>query len=192
MKNNTYFHIISKYFSTIPDAKGIEYLEDCLEETTFKKGESPIQFSKYHNFAYIIIHGAARSYCIKKDKEFNLWFAFENDTVASIQNYNGKPAKETVTFLEVTHCLKIDLPKLLLYSKTDFICSNFIRALLEDYIDFLETRLGIFQFHEGLERYLHILENEPALIQRIPLTYLASYLGISRETLSRLRAKAAL
>jgi hypothetical protein len=40
-----------------------------------------------------------------------------------------------------------------------------------------------------MDKYQVLLENQPELLQRIPLTYLASFLGISRETLSRIRAK---
>jgi CRP-like cAMP-binding protein len=41
----------------------------------------------------------------------------------------------------------------------------------------------------SMDKYISLLDNEPEIFQRIPLTYIASYLGISRETLSRLRAK---
>jgi hypothetical protein len=53
----------------------------------------------------------------------------------------------------------------------------------------LEDRL--FQFHtmDATKRYQILLENHPHIIQNIPLTFIASYLGISLETLSRIRAK---
>jgi hypothetical protein len=61
--------------------------------------------------------------------------------------------------------------------------------LTEYYAMWLEERL--FQFHslDATQRYQLLLSEQPHFIQQIPLTYLASYLGISLETLSRIRAK---
>jgi CRP-like cAMP-binding protein len=66
---------------------------------------------------------------------------------------------------------------------------NFIRAVIEEYAQFLEDRLFNSQFMSAMERYELLLKHQPQALQRVPLTYIASYLGISRETLSRLRGK---
>ncbi len=192
MSNPLYLRCISKYLDGVSDEKGLEQIEGCLSEIHFKKGDIPIHQSHLHAYAYIIVTGAARSYYFKEDKEINTWFAFENDTVATLQNYRGQTSRETIAFLEDSHCIKLDLPMLRLQAKTNVVASNLVTAILEEHIEFLEARLMLLQHNEGVERYLHILEHEPALIQRIPLTHLASYLGISRETLSRLRAKISL
>jgi hypothetical protein len=61
--------------------------------------------------------------------------------------------------------------------------------MTEYYALWLEHRL--FQFHtmDATERYALLLKDQPHFVQQIPLTYLASYLGVSLETLSRIRAK---
>ena len=61
--------------------------------------------------------------------------------------------------------------------------------MTEYYAMWLEDRL--FQFHtmDATSRYLKLIEDHPHIIQNIPLTFIASYLGISLETLSRIRAK---
>jgi hypothetical protein len=61
--------------------------------------------------------------------------------------------------------------------------------LTSGYALLLEERLHSIQFCTAKERYNFMLEKYPHLIQQIPLTYIASYLGISLETLSRIRAK---
>ena len=184
--------VISKYLdSNIKDDDWVS-IEDTLSEVHFKEGDSPTKQGGYHNFGYIIIKGAARSYYLKEGKEVITWFAFENDVVASLQNYRNKPALESVSFLEDSHCIKIDLQGLHVISKTNISTSHLINSIFEEHIEFLEERLRLLQHNPGIDRYLHILEKEPYLLQRIPLTYLASYLGISRETLSRLRAKISL
>ena len=64
-----------------------------------------------------------------------------------------------------------------------------INAIIEEYALFLEDKVYFSQMMSSMDKYLVLLEQEPQLFQRIPLTYIASFLGISRETLSRLRAK---
>jgi CRP-like cAMP-binding protein len=77
--------------------------------------------------------------------------------------------------------------KPLIYSNIEI--SNFISSIIEEYTIFLEDRIFYSQLMNSLERYEALLKNEPKVFQRVPLTYIASYLGISRETLSRLRSK---
>jgi hypothetical protein len=67
--------------------------------------------------------------------------------------------------------------------------ANFINAIIEEYALFLEDKVYFSQMMSSMDKYLVLLEQDPQLFQRIPLTYIASFLGISRETLSRLRAK---
>jgi hypothetical protein len=65
-----------------------------------------------------------------------------------------------------------------------------IDRLSNDYYTiWLEGRIFSLQFHSAAERYADLLRNEPHLIQKVPLSYIASYLGITLETLSRIRAK---
>jgi CRP-like cAMP-binding protein len=52
-----------------------------------------------------------------------------------------------------------------------------------------EEHANTFKLLSPEERYLHLLKNQPHYLQRIPITYLASYLGMSRETLTRIRKK---
>jgi CRP-like cAMP-binding protein len=67
--------------------------------------------------------------------------------------------------------------------------ANFINGIIEDYALFLEDKIYYSQMMSSIDKYLILLDREPTLFQRVPLTYIASYLGISRETLSRLRSK---
>lgn len=167
----------------------VSHLKEHLSLVSFKKGDTPIRQGSRHDFAYYIIEGAARSYYTKDHLEVNTWFAFEEDIVASFQNYRGKASVETTEFLEDSQCIKIDLREIARQAETSLVTGTFVRRIVEEYTEFLEERLYRLQFSEGMERYTYILQNEPELILRVPLTYLASYLGMSRETLSRLRAK---
>lgn len=148
-----------------------------------------IRENQQHDFAYFVIKGAVRSYYLKDGIEINTWFAFENDMVGSLHNFNDKPSRETIELVENSTLISINLKQIkpLMYSNIQI--ANFISAILEDYALFLEDKIYFSQMMSSIDKYLILLDKEPQLFQRIPLTYIASYLGISRETLSRLRAK---
>ena len=63
------------------------------------KGEVLIQEGSTHPYAYFLLEGAARSFYLKDGTEVNIWFAFENETVGSFQNYHNEPSRTaTSTF----------------------------------------------------------------------------------------------
>jgi CRP-like cAMP-binding protein len=148
-----------------------------------------IKENQRHDFAYFVIKGAVRSYFLKDGVEVNTWFALENDMVGSLQNFRGKPSRETIESIENSTLVSIDLKKVkpLMFSNIEI--SNFINVIIEDHALFLEDKIYFSQMMSSAEKYLILLDKEPQLLQRVPLTYIASFLGISRETLSRLRAK---
>ncbi len=162
---------------------------DLMDEISFKKGAICIEENKLNDFGYFIIEGAARAYYFKNELEITSWVAFENQFIGSLENYRGKPSTETIHFIEDSRCLRIHISKLKERQQTDLSVSNFLSSILEEHIIFLENRLRYLQHNTGLERYLYILDYEPQIIQRVSVNYLASYLGITRETLSRLRKK---
>jgi CRP-like cAMP-binding protein len=160
-----------------------------LSILNFDKKYILIRENQYHDFAYFVITGAVRSYYLKDGIEVNTWFAFENDMVGSLHNFRNLPSRETFELVENTSLISINLRSLkpLIYSNIEI--SNFINAIIEEYAVFLEDRIFNSQLMNSLERYEALLKNEPHVLKRIPLTYIASYLNISRETLSRLRGK---
>ena len=148
-----------------------------------------VRIGSYSKYAYLILKGAARSYYLKDSMEIVNWFALEGEIAVSMDNYMGKEAKETILFMENSQCLRLDIEKWKLLEKTEIVVANLSIKLFEEYIDFIDTHARNLADREGIERYLHLIETNPEYIQRIPITHLASYLGMSRENLSRLRKK---
>jgi CRP-like cAMP-binding protein len=109
--------------------------------------------------------------------------------VGSLHNFKDKPSRETIELVENSTLISINLKQIkpLMYSNIQI--ANFIYVILEDYALFLEDKMYFSQMMSSIDKYLILIDKEPQLFQRISLTYIASYLGISRETLSRLRAK---
>lgn len=181
---------IQKYSPNHPlsdEAK--EELFSHLSLLSFEKKHVLIRENQHHDFAYFIIEGAVRSYYLKDGVEVNTWFAFENDMVGSLQNFQNLPSRETFELIENTTFVSINLRTLRALMHSNIEIANVLMLIIEEYAVFLEERIFTSQFHNAIERYNALLRHDQMVLQRVPLTYIASYLGVSRETLSRLRGK---
>ena len=148
-----------------------------------------IKDGQLSDFAYFVIKGAARSFYLKNGTEVNTWFALENEIAGSMQNFKEKTSSETIELLENATLIAINIKTIKPLMLTNIEIANFIYAIIEEYALFLEEKMYWQQMATAMDKLDILIEKEPELLQRIPLTYIASFLGISRETLSRLRAK---
>ena len=155
----------------------------------FNKKHILIRENQRHDYAYFLIKGAVRSYYLKEGVEINTWFAFENEIVGSLQNFKDLHSRETLELLENSTLIAIKLSALKPLIYTNIEISNFVMAVIEEYALFLELKIANYQLTNSSTRYEALLAHEPNVLKRVPLTYIASYLGITRETLSRLRSK---
>ena len=160
-----------------------------LEILNLNKRHLLIQENQRHDFAYFVIRGAVRSFYLKDGIEVNTWFALENDMVGSLQNFNDNPSRETMELVENSTLIAINIKKIKPLMLSNIQIANFINAIIEEYALFLEDKIYFSQMMNSIDKYLTLVDKQPQLLQRIPLTYIASFLGITRETLSRLRAK---
>lgn len=167
----------------IPTAQILEFISLIKRP----KGTKLFSEGKRHSNFYFIIKGAAKSYYLKDGKEVCLWFAFENDTLGSIMTYNGAPSNETIELLEDAELICYQSDALKKLAKENLAVSNLSYKMLEEHALFLEYRLQQLLFMSSKERYENLLKAAPEVFQRVSLTDIASYLGISRETLSRIR-----
>jgi len=155
-----------------------------------QKGEFFLKKGQSVSCLFILEKGLVRSYFIKDDKEINLWFGFENELLGSILPlYFNKPSFENIQFLEESRVYFISMKDLnLLYEK--FVDLNIIgRKIAEDYCRFLEVRIISFQTESPEKRYRSLIKDHPDVLQRVSLGNIASFLGITQETLSRIRKK---
>lgn len=139
---------------------------------------------------YFVKSGFLRGYYFQDGKEFTSWFAFENDIATSLYSFvTQKTGLESIEVLEdsVVYCIEYgDLQNL--YKQ--FMEMNLVgRILTEKYYITVEERKNSFQYLPAKERYDQIVKLQPKLLQRASLGMIASYLGISQETLSRIRNK---
>lgn len=138
---------------------------------------------------YFIAKGAVRIFHLSKDgQETNTWFLFENELAISVYSFfTGQPSFEYMETLE--DCTFIILKK----QRLEWLYQNFIefnitgRKLTEMYYIRNETQANALRMFSARERYQRLIKTQPQIVNRVSLGHIASYLGISAETLSRIR-----
>ncbi len=138
--------------------------------------------------SFIIEHGAARAYHYKDGKDITSHFAFDGQPITAIDSLQlGKKSKYNIELLEDSTLFSASYEDMEnLYNKS-ILHERFGRLFLQQvYVDLVE-RIEDIQFHNALERYNNLLRKQPQILQRVPLKHISSYLGITQETLSRIR-----
>lgn len=139
---------------------------------------------------FFILNGALRAYYIHEDKEYTDWFMFENMFACSLSAFFGAvPSPQCIETLEATDVLILTRQQLEDVCKKHHDMSLLNSRILSHSLVTLQTGFIDQRFKTAPERYVLLLEHYPEVIRRVPLKYIASYLGVSQETLSRIRAK---
>ena len=139
---------------------------------------------------FVIETGLVRSFYNANEKEINVWFGFENSILGSVMPlFFNQPSIENIQFLEDTTLHYISSSDLEQHYKYSLEMNTIGRKMAEEYCKILEERSFLLQTHTAGQRYNWLLKNQPEALQRISLGHIASYLGISQETLSRIRRK---
>jgi len=165
-------------------------IKESITETKLPKGHILFKANKIETSIYFIKKGIARAYAYSDDNEITFWFGKEGDPIVSMQNYvNNKKGYEDVELLEDCELYELKTEKLQKLFLEDIQIANWGRKFSELELIKSEERLIALQFNTATERYLALLKNYPSIIQRVQLSHIASYLGITQVSLSRIRAK---
>lgn len=163
-------------------------MHDCFKQVVFSKNEYLITEGKICRHLYFLEQGALRGFYNLDGKEITHWFAFENDFVTSFHSFiTGEPAVENIQLLEGSILWSISKESLGSLLNQHHDIERLVRIAYEKYYIRLEERFVNGQFKTASERYQNLLLQTPHMIERVPLGHIASYLGISQETLSRIR-----
>lgn len=165
-------------------------LENCFEKKILAKSDYLLTEGQVCRHLYFVESGALRGYYNLDGKEITHWFGFEKDFVTSFHSFITKePAVENIQLIEGSILWAISKDTLMdLFNKYHEI-ERLVRVAYEKYYIRLEERFVNAQFKTAGERYEQLLQYTPHIVERVPLGYIASYLGISQETLSRIRSK---
>lgn len=170
--------------------KSLSMLAGIVTLVEYPKGHLLIESGKIERNSYFIKQGLVRAYKYYEGNEVTFWFGKEGAPVLAMMSYvENKPAYENIELLENSILYKLNNADLnRLYSENVEI-ANWGRKLAEKELIMTEERFISRQFKTASERYNELITQQPDLLQRVQLGYIASYLGITQVTLSRIRAE---
>jgi CRP-like cAMP-binding protein len=174
-----------------PLTPGMEaYLKEHVTTLFVRKRKLLLKEGAFCEHVYFIVKGAVRGFTREGQKDITTWIVVENELVSSILSLgNREPSIENIQVLENSDLLVIsnaDLERLYV----EFPEFNIVaRRLLQYYYADAEKRAFIARLTKAENKYRHFLLHHEPLTNRIPLKYIASYLGMTLETLSRVRKK---
>jgi len=169
-------------------------IEDVINAHTFpvhfaknKHVASPLKRNKY---IYFILQGAVHGYIKMGGKKVTTWIAVENELAGTIKNlWQDVPTDEYVETIEAVTAIAVPHSmSQLLYE--NYPLANYVgRKMTEMYLQGASERAFLARLPTALKRYQRLLISYPHLINRVPLKYIASFIGMRLETLSRIRSK---
>lgn len=171
--------------------KDIATILRCTAVKSFKTGEIIAQRGSVYPYSLGIINGMIRTYITTPDGvEKTVRFAEEKDFTACSRCFLfGKPSNEYLQALEDTRVFAIQTEKLRNYAYENPRLLRFINdAMAKALMDSVE-RIEFFASLSPQERYEDLLIKNPKLIHRVAQKYLASYIGVTTVSLSRIRSR---
>ncbi|RYU92740.1 Crp/Fnr family transcriptional regulator [Emticicia agri] len=173
----------------LPEASQAQLIA-CISEVHFPKKHLLLKADTIERKIYFIKKGIVRAYAYQNDNEITFWFGKEGETIISMKSYvMNQPGYENIELLEACELYELQTDKLQALFHKDINIANWGRKFAEQELIKTEERLIARQFSTAAERYAALLKNYPDLLQRVPLGYIASYLGITQVSLSRIRAE---
>lgn len=161
---------------------------NSMEQVVCAKNTYLLTEGKTCRYLYFLQTGALRGFYNLDGKEITHWFGFENDFVTSFNSFiTQKPAVENIQLLEGSILYRLSKTNLDALLNQHHEIERLLRIAYEKYYIRLEERFVNAHFKTAAERYHDLLVQAPHILERVPLGYVAAYLGISQETLSRVR-----
>lgn len=180
------------YIRSLTDfsAESWQALQPALTRTSLKKGDFLLREGAVCNSLFFIERGYCRSYYEKDGAEKNTAFFFENEIATNIGSFgSGLPSDYAIKACEAMEVVVFDKQQLMQAARQHAEIEVLGRKCIRAFAARQEQQSSLFQLYSAQERYQLLEKHQPELLQRVSLTQLSSYLGISRETLSRIRKR---
>ncbi len=172
------------------DNDTLSALQDISQTKTYRKGEFLLRQDEVCRYSFSIREGILRKFYLNDGKEITTELLFAADIAVAFDSYVlQKPGREFIQTLTDTTVYRTDFAAFQ-QAKIKYPKLTELDLLMTEYYAlWLENRL--FEFHtlNATQRYLLLMKDHPHMLQYVPLTHIASYMGISLETLSRIRAR---
>ncbi len=182
-----YLNILNSVAPLSPKSR--ESLMECISVKKVPKGDHILKFGETCRHIYFVNKGYVRIYYFKDGKDITEWFADEKQFFFSIKSYfEQSPSKLIIEALEDCEIILLSKEGQDRLRKSNLEISNLIIAFYSGSLIHSQKRMESMQFENASNRYRHLLSQQPNILKKVPLQHIASFLGITQETLSRIRA----
>lgn len=189
MKDNT-FEKIAEHFAV--SGQEIRLLLKDAEKISFTPKDIVVHEREINSNLYFITQGVWRAYTFKDGVEVTLWFVSEGEMALSVWGYTSNlPSHLTLEVVTDSEAYCLSRSKLEQLFQSSISPANLGRKILENFMLEIEVAWLDSYNRTALERYVTLLEKQPEIIRAVPLKYIASYLGITAQSLSRIRNRLA-
>ena len=169
--------------------QGVEALSEILVPFKFAKGAVVLPEGDVCRHMYFVERGLVRQYYYKGGRDVTEHFSYEGRIVVCIESFlRQEPSKLIVEALENSRLYGIPYDELHQLADENKEIELLFRKIMEHALISSQVSAATQRFENATERYLRLLETKPEILLRAPMLHIASYLQMSPETLSRVRA----
>lgn len=167
-----------------------EQLLAQMERLTYRKGEHIVREGERNSSLYLVAQGIWRGHYLRDGVDISLWFASEGDTLFSSWSYVAdRPSLTSIEAMSDSTVFRISKQKMETFFASSIAFANIGRIIFERQFLDMENWMINGGAAQAKQRYLALLEQNPELLQHVPLKHIASYLMITPQSLSRIRAE---
>ncbi|MBL8684986.1 MAG: Crp/Fnr family transcriptional regulator [Myxococcales bacterium] len=160
-----------------------------LARRTARKGAVLVAPGERSTRLFLVETGLLRSFHVVESREVDAHFALEDGVVGAIDSIVfGRESRYGIDALEDTECLSLDWGELESFLDAHPEHERLVRKITQHLYAELVERFEGMLFLSARDRYEHFLARYPGITQRVGLAHIASYLGMTQETLSRVRS----
>ena len=178
---------LARRYSTMTHEE-LDVLEGILVPKKYQKGEIILHEGEVCESIYWVAKGLVRQFYYKNGKELTEYMATEDNIVMSIESlFTDKPSTQQMVALEPTILFALPKRELEHAAVRNVNIQMLYRKILEESLIISQVHADMLRFESAQERYSKLVKRSPQLVLRAPLVYIASYLQMTPETLSRVR-----
>ncbi len=166
---------------------GLAELTSKFKSNKVNKGETLLTHGQICDKIYFVTKGCFRLYYISDGVEITVWFSFEDNSAIELSSFlSGAPTEYFIEAIEDSEYLSLTKSELLKLYVSYPELESIVRCFWEDVILSLLQRFTALQKDSAEDRYCNLI-NQDNYLQRVPQKYLASYIGVTPTSLSRIK-----
>jgi CRP-like cAMP-binding protein len=168
----------------------LDLLESILVAKKYAKNEKILTEGEVCENIYWIVKGLVRQFYYKNGKELTEYMATENNICMCIESlFLEQPTRLQIMAIEPTILYCLPKAKLEAVAMKSVNIQILYRKILEESLILSQVHADMLRFESAIDRYQKLVKRSPQLVLRAPLVYIASYLQMTPETLSRVRTQ---